>query len=213
LHPAAAEPETGETAVTLRVALITVVVLASASQASAQWSAPSYMPPRPGEDIGVYLAAADGLSIQGIWRQHGNLNLGLRVGYMEGYGGMITAAETWGPIFTAGVDFPLDVTWTVGAGAVFGDGTAAEVPVGISMGSTLPFHPFMVQIYGHPRLSLVLGDGSPGTKDTELAGLFDLGVDITTARGVTLRLGTTLGTFNALGAGLAWSWGRAVEVR
>lgn len=198
---------------TLRATFILVVALASASQAHAQWSAPSYMPPRPGEDIGIYLAAADGLSIQGIWRQHGNLNLGLRVGYMEGHGGVVTAAETWGTVFTAGVEFPVDVSWTLGAGAVFGDGTSAEIPVGLSIGRTLAFHPFVVQLYGHPRLSLILADGPDGSEELELGGLFDLGLDIMTGRGITLRLGTTLGTFNALGAGMAMSWGRAVEVR
>jgi hypothetical protein len=199
--------------VTLRAALIVILALALASEAPAQWSAPSYMPPRPGEDIGVYLAAADGLSIQGIWRQEGNLNLGLRVGYMEGHGGVVTAAETWGTVFTAGVDFPVDASWTLGAGAVFGDGTSAEIPVGLSIGRTLAFDPFVVQLYGHPRLSLILGDGTAGSEDLTLGGLFDLGVDVMTGRGLILRLGTTLGTFNALGAGLALSWGRTVEVR
>jgi hypothetical protein len=213
LHrPAADERKPEKTAVTLRATISVVLSLILATGASAQWSAPSYMPPRPGEDIGVYLASVDGLSIQGIWRQHGNLNLGVRIGYMEGHGGLVTAAETWGRLFTGGVDFPVDVTWTLGAGAVFGDGTSAEVPVGLSVGRGFRFHPFTVQLYGHPRLALVVRDGAQGD-DTEFSGLFDLGLDVMTERGMTLRFGTTMGNFSALGAGLAWSWGRAVVVR
>lgn len=197
----------------LRASIFLVVALAFASEASAQWSAPSYMPPRPGEDIGVYLAAADGLAIQAIWRQHGNLNLGVRAGYMDSHSGVVAAAETWGPVFTGGGTFPVDVSWTLGAGAVMGDGTSAEIPVGISIGRTISFHPFVLQLYGHPRLSLILRDGIENEEETELGGLFDLGMDVTTDRGLTLRLGTTLGTFNALGIGLALQWGRAVEIR
>jgi hypothetical protein len=192
-----------------------VAVLGLAAEASAQWSAPSFLPPRPGDDIGVYVSSIGDVGIQGIWRQHGNLNLGLRAGWIEApdHGGVVVAAESWGLVTRAGVGLPVDVAWTAGAGAVFDTGTSLEVPAGVSVGRTMPFPPLSVQFYLHPRLALVMLTGTDQPDETEITGLVDLGADILTAGGLKLRLGATLGRFDALGIGLAMRWGRGVEVR
>jgi hypothetical protein len=200
---------------TARVIALAVLGVALVSNASAQWSAPSFLPPRPGDDIGIYFSSIENFGVQGIWRQQGNLNLGVRAGWIDGprHGGVVTAAESWGLLVHAGQGLPVDVAWTAGAGAVFDGGTSLEVPVGLSVGRTVLLAPVAVQLYAHPRLALIMTTGTDDPDETEIGGLFDLGADLVTAGGLKLRLGATLGTFDAIGLGLAMSWGRAVEVR
>ena len=62
------------------------VTAASASAQQIAWDAPSFFSPRPMDDIGLYVGRSNlgsdfnvtGLSL--IWRQSGNLNLGVRAG-------------------------------------------------------------------------------------------------------------------------------------
>lgn len=199
----------------LRSVALGALLLAAPAHAWAQWSAPTFMPPRPGDDIGLYLSSTGDFGIQGIWRQHGNLNLGVRGGYIESdaHGGVLVASETWGLLASAGQPLPVDVAWTAGVGAVFNSGTWLEIPVGASVGRTFGLAPVTVQLYGHPRLSLVLSSGDDQEDETELIGLFDLGADIYLTNGLRLRTGLTMGRFDALGLGLAIAWGRGVEVR
>jgi hypothetical protein len=196
-------------------ALVALVALAAASDASAQWSAPSFLPPRPGDDIGLYVSSVGDFAVQAIWRQHGNLNLGVRVGWIDSpaAGGVVTAAESWGLVVQAGQGLPLDVAWTLGAGAVFNDGTWLEIPVGVTAGRTVPLDGLTLQLYAHPRLAFIMRAGADEPDDTEVGGLFDIGADVVTTGGVKFRLGATFGRFDALGLGLAVRWGRRVEVR
>lgn len=200
---------------TLRALALTAVGLGLAGQAQAQWSAPSFLPPRPGDDIGLYLSSVESFGIQGIWRQHGNLNLGVRGGYIQSdtEGGVVVAAESWGLLFRAGEGLPVDLAWTVGAGAVLDGGTFLEVPVGVTVGRGVSLAGLAVQLYGHPRVALIVATGDEFEDETEVAGLFDVGADAITAGGLKLRVGATLGRFDALGLGIAIPWGRGVEVR
>jgi hypothetical protein len=199
----------------LRALALAGLAFCFAAEAQAQWSAPAFLPPQPGDDIGVYLSSFGGFGIQGIWRQHGNLNLGVRGGYIDddALGGVVVAAESWGLLFRAGQGLPVDVAWTVGVGAVLGTVTSLEVPAGVSIGRTVPLAGLAVQLYGHPRAALVVTAGDEVEDDTEIVGLFDLGADLATAGGIKLRLGTTLGRFEALGIGVSIPWGRGVAVR
>jgi hypothetical protein len=192
------------------------LTLCLAAEAEAQWSAPAFLPPHPGDDIGIYLSSVGSFGVQGVWRQHGNLNLGVRGGYIDSdtHGGVAVAAESWGLLFRADQGLPVDVAWTVGAGVVFNSGTWLEVPVGLSIGRTVPLAGLAVQFYGHPRLALVVIAGDDELEDdTEVAGLFDLGADVATPRGLKVRVSTTLGRFEAIGLGVAIPWGRGVAVR
>jgi hypothetical protein len=186
-----------------------------AAEAQAQWSAPAFLPPQPGDDIGIYLSSVGNFGIQGIWRQHGNLNLGVRGGYIDSdtHGGVVVAAESWGLLFRAAQGLPVDMAWTVGVGAVFNSGTSLEVPVGVSIGRTVPLAGLAVQLFGHPRIALVFAAGDEVEDETDVAGLFDLGADVATMGGLKLRLSTTLGRFEALGLGVSIPWGRGVAVR
>jgi hypothetical protein len=191
------------------------LTLCSAAEARAQWSAPAFLPPHPGDDIGIYLSSVGNFGVQGIWRQHGNLNLGVRGGYIDSdtHGGVVVAAESWGLLIRAAQGLPVDAAWTVGVGAVFNSGTSLEVPVGVSIGRTVPLAGLAVQLFGHPRIALVFTAGDEAEDETDVAGLFDLGADVATAAGLKLRLSTTLGRFEALGLGVSIPWGRGVAVR
>lgn len=200
----------------VKTLLITAAALAVTTGAQAQiWDAPGFMPPRPGEDIGIYLSEPDGadLVVQGIWRQRGNLNLGVRVGFADqATGGAFQAgAETWGEIMSVGPDLPVDVTWTLGAGATFGDFTLVSIPLGLSIGRTLET-PLPLQVYAHPRLALIIASAN-NTTDEDLEGLFDLGADLHLGPDWKARLGVTLGEVDAYGLGLAYRFGRGVTVR
>ncbi len=200
----------------IRPALVAMTLcLACSSHAHAQWSAPAFMPPRPGDEIGLYLSSIENFGVQAVWRQTGNLNLGLRGGWIDGPtdGGAVVAVESWGLLLPAGVVMPVNVAWTLGAGAVIDDGTSLEVPVGVSAGITPAFGPLTVQLYAHPRLALIMRMGRDEPDETEIGGLFDLGAEFMTGGGLKVRLGGTLGSFNALGLGLAVPWGRGVEIR
>lgn len=199
---------------TVMIAAATLLV-ASGAQAQA-WDAPSFLPPRPGDDIGVYLTQPDGseFGLQGIWRQGGNLNLGVRIGYVDFdvTDVFIAGAETWGPLMSAGADFPVDVSWTLGLGAAFGDFTVLSVPLGLTVGRALVLSPVTLQVYAHPRLALLASSAGNNT-DTELDGFFDLGADIHLNEAWKVRLGFTLGGTDAFGIGLAHRFGRGVAVR
>lgn len=199
----------------LAVVLMTLVL---ASDATAQFDTPSFLPPQPGDDIGVYLSDVGNadFALQGIWRQGGNLNLGLRLGYIEipGAGAIVVGAESWGALVSAGPQFPVDVTWTLGAGAAFNGGTLIEVPVGLTIGRVFEIAPITVQVYAHPRLALFLEPEATHPDDElDVGGLFDIGADAMVTDNLKFRLGITRGKIDAVGAGLAYRWSRNVVVR
>lgn len=201
----------------LRVILITAAALAVGADARGQalWDTPSFLPPRPGDDIGVYLTDGDNtdFGIQGIWRQQGNLNLGLRLGFVDAFDDLIiVGGETWNTLATAGPEFPMDVAWTLGVGAAFGEGVNFSVPLGLTVGHTFVTAPFTFQLYGHPRLALVVVSRD-NYDDTDLEGLLDIGADFHLGPDWKLRLGFTVGGYDALGIGMAYRWGRSVAVR
>lgn len=188
--------------------------IASSAHAQVAWDAPSYMPPRPGDDIGIYLSDRGDFGIEGIWRQHGNLNLGVRLGYIDTpVDGIITVgAETWDMLAAAGTLLPVDVGWTLGVGAAFNGGTTLGVPVGLTFGAPVVLGQLVLQPYVHPRLGVFLHSVADQTQ-LDLEGLFDLGVDAVLNENLKLRLGATFGSNDALGVGLAYRWTRGVTVR
>ena len=201
----------------VKTVVIAAAALLAASGAQAQvWDAPSFLPPRPGDDIGVYLTQPDGsdFGLQGIWRQGGNLNLGVRLGYVDfgGFDSFIAGAETWGALLAAGADLPVDVSWTLGLGAAFGDFTLLSVPLGVTVGRALVLSPVTLQVYAHPRLALIAASNNSNT-ETDLDGFFDLGADVHLNEEWKVRLGFTLGGTDAFGIGLARRFGRGVAVR
>lgn len=76
-------------------------------------------------------------------------------------------------------DQPLDVLFTVGAGAALGGGaTVARIPVGVSIGHTFGLDQGMaITPYVHPRASLDWASGGGGGSQSEVSLNFDVGVN------------------------------------
>lgn len=194
--------------------VLAALLVASSARAQVAWDAPSFLPPRPGDDIGVYLSDIGDFGIQGIWRQRGNLNLGLRIGYIDtaGDGIIQVGVESWDLLVAAGTALPVDVAWTLGAGASFNGGTSLEVPLGLTFGLPVDVDPVRLQVYAHPRLGVFVHSVADNTT-LDLEGLFDLGVDAVLNEDLKLRLGATFGGHDAFGIGLAYRWSRGAVVR
>ncbi|HUH14194.1 MAG TPA: hypothetical protein VMK65_13850 [Longimicrobiales bacterium] len=206
---------------TLAGTALVLLSLPGAAAAQAAWDTPSFLPPAPGDDIGAYYVQPDASDwgVVGIWRQQGNLNLGARLGVVQpSFGGAdlmwMAGGESWGTLLAAGAQLPVNVAWTLGFGASFGNGvTFARVPVGVSIGRWLDLGGLAIQPYAHPRLGLDIYAPDEGDSETELAFLADLGVDLALGSALTVRAGISLGDADAVGVGVAYRMQRRVEVR
>lgn len=186
-------------------AVVLMLVWAPEPAEGQGWNTPSFLGPRPGSDLGIYLVDVGDLGVHGIWRQDETGKLGLRLGFADVGDGVIhLGVETWGDIILEGADFPLDLTWTTGIGGSFNGGTAVSVPGGVSIGKTFIGSTLAVQVYGHPRLVLIASSDVNDDLTLDLDGQFDLGADFYLSEGLTLRVGASLGSPDGLGVGLAW---------
>jgi hypothetical protein len=197
---------------------IAIVALVGAAEARAQMDAPSFLAPRTGDDIGVYIidpGDAD-LGVQGIWRQRGGLNVGVRAGYLDlGEESLVTVgAESWALVKGASDDFPVDVSVTFGAGVTFNGGTTGEAPMGLSIGRTANLGPIELQFYGHPRAALLFHVDVPEDQDElEFDARVDVGIDLVLVNALKLRVGATIGDYEAVGVGIAYRWTRSADAR
>ena len=190
----------------------------SAGQAAAQpWDVPSFFAPRPGEDIGIYVVDVDGaddLGVMGIWRQEGNLNLGVRAGVLDG-DHISLGAEFYGPI--GGVNAPIYMSWLLGVGGTFNGATWLRIPAGVSIGTIFDAGSLDIMPYVHPRVALdyVSWDAPEGVddSDSELNFDLDLGADISLGPQWVFRFGATVGDFDGIGVGIAYRMGRRLVVR
>jgi hypothetical protein len=202
--------------------LIGTALLASAAAVPAAgqaWDEPSFFSPRPGEDVGLYAVRAEGgdWGAAAIWRQSGNINLGVRGGLASG-NRVSVGAEFFGPLDLLGPGSGLLVSWVAGLGAAFNGTTALRVPVGISLGVELGTPGAAVLLpYAHPRVALDvrsydLADGREQT-DTDVVFVIDLGADAAVGAALVLRVGASIGTDNTFGAGVAYRLPRRITVR
>lgn len=198
------------------------LVLGAAPAAAQAWDAPMFLPPNPGGELGVYLSKPDNADwgLQGIWRQPGALNLGVRLGLAQissGNTSWFVGGETYGPV-VLGPSTPVDVNWVVGAGASFdGSFTWLRIPFGVTIGKTLHAGHTAVTPYVLPRLALDVESDNNAT-DTRLNFATDLGADLRLSPAMKLRFGVTLEmgggrSFQNLGLGLAVAFPRAARVQ
>jgi hypothetical protein len=190
----------------------------SAAPLAAQaWDVPSFFSPRPGEDIGVYLIDPEGggdMGFAAIWRQEGNLNLGVRGGMLDDHFSL--GAEFYGPFGILGPQSPVLVSWILGLGATFNDVTWLRVPLGASVGLSLNAGSLNIMPYVHPRVAFDLfAYDVAGEEETETEFNFDvdLGADVSLGQRFVLRVGATFGEWDALGVGVAYRTGRRLIVR
>lgn len=186
--------------------IVVLMGIASGTEAQVPWDVPSFMGPQPGSDIGIYLADHEvgDLGIHGIWRTTGGPNLGLRLGFLEDADIVQFGVETWGPIVLEGEDFPLDLAWTLGGGVSVDGPTTVGIPLGLSIGHTFDSESVAIQVYGHPRMELFIWEHPVDDLELDLDAQFDLGADFFLDQGITLRVGASLGDYDALGFGVAW---------
>lgn len=209
------------------VALLMVV---SAAPAMAQaWDSPSFFAPRPGEDLGIFITAPeDGdIGVQGIWRQEGNLNLGVRggVGGVEGNRSILLGAEFYGGLPISSL--PVNATWILGFGAGFDDDvTALRVPLGVSIGTYLgEGSGIRIQPYVHPRVAfdlVAIEIGEEEETETDFSFAVDIGADIDLTDSWVVKVGYTFAAGpdydtsfdfypNTFGAGIAYRMPRRVR--
>ena len=190
----------------------------SAGQVAAQpWDVPSFFSPRPGEDIGIYVMDVDGaddIGVMGIWRQEGNLNLGVRAGVLDG-DHISLGAEFYGPI--RGVNAPIYLSWLLGFGGTFNGATWLRIPAGVSIGTIFDAGSLDIMPYLHPRVALdyVSFDAPEGVDDSrsELHFDLDLGADISLGPQWVFRFGASVAEFDGIGVGIAYRMGRRLVVR
>jgi hypothetical protein len=220
-----------------RVLIIAVLLGATAQGAFAQrWDAPLFFSPRPMDDVGLYYMRTDrdtdfgdfgdasGLKL--IWRQSGNLNLGVHVGTgdLENIGeSILVGAELYGPLSRVGAGSGLLVNWSAGIGAAFGslgdnvDYIDFSVPVGVSVGMSLGSGGVAITPFVHPRVSLdvvAVTVNDVEDTDTEIGWGADLGAEVGLGARFLLRGAYTLGSDrDAFGIGLAYRTPRGISIR
>lgn len=194
-----------------QIALVSAfgLVLLSRPVAGQAWDAPSFFSPLPMDDIGFYLADpqyAD-LGVQGIWRQSGNLNLGLRAGLAGRHGdrGALVGAEFYGPLQLADVASPVVLSWVVGLGATFRNASYVRIPAGISIGAIFGDGTNLSVVpYAYPRVALdiyTVGSGDNEDTLTRIRVPLDLGVDFAVGSSYIVRFGVTFDRADAVGIG------------
>jgi hypothetical protein len=191
--------------------VVTACLVSVAGVRGQGWDVPSFLPPRPGDDLGVYVTNQGQWGIQGIWRSSG---LGVRGGYVSttGSGALLIGAETFGRFIGTERGFPLDVALTLGGGATFTSFTMIRIAAGASLGTVLPFGGLSLQPYVHPRLALdLLASGDDLA--TRFPFLLDAGADLAMGEGLKIRIGATLTEDTAFGVGVAFQMARGVAVR
>lgn len=197
-----------------------IPLLMAGPLAAQAWDSPSFFSPRPGEDIGLYVIQPErggSTGFAAIWRQSGNINLGVRAG-LTGDDHISVGSEFHGPLDLLGPQSPVLLAWVLGLGATFNDVTALRVPLGMSAGISLPAGSMVITPYVHPRLALdvVAYDNQNGDEvtDTDVRFPVDIGADATLGESFVLKVGATLGDGrNVFGAGIAYRMSRRLIVR
>ena len=220
----------------LTLGFCSLVVPASAQDVEIRsylnWDAPMFFAPRPLDDLGLYVVqtkrpdfdGGDATGLQGIWRQTGNLHLGVRAGVadMSDIGsGILLGAELYNDLNSLFPGLGVDIAWNLGLGAVFGDNengtsyTTFTVPLGVSVGLKLGSGSVNVTPYIHPRVSLdVIAVESNGAEETDTNFPFtaDIGADVALGERFLLRAGYSLGERDAFGVGIALRIPRGISV-
>lgn len=204
----------------IRIAVLTVgLMLGSAVPVAAQsWDSPSFFSPQPGEDIGLYVAGLTGgdIGIAGIWRQSGNINLGVRAGLTDDV--IHVGGEYYKELNVPGPQSAVLMSWVLGLGASFNDDvTWLRVPLGVSGGLSLDAGGMNVLPYVHPRVTLdfvTVGRGAEEESNTEFNLPVDVGADVAIGTSFVARVGATLNDGGTVfGAGLAMRMSRRLIVR
>jgi hypothetical protein len=161
-------------------------------------------------ELGGYLSdPGEGVSLalQGEYRMaRPNFDWGVVFGYIDPEG---NADATFGAGIDARAklagqtkDFPLDVSGTLGFGALFNNGdTGFLIPFGVTLGRQVELENSKISFvpYVNPVIAPTFGD----LLDDVQFGL-GLGVDIALTQSFDVRISGSLGDIEGVGIGLAW---------
>ena len=202
-----------------------------ASQVEAQaFNYPSMQVPTAStRDYTGALVGGTGTTAVFQWREgwtptrHWQLDLGL-ADRKKSSGLMLFAGGAVGQEITRATEAqPLDLMFTVGGGAAFGDGvTLIRIPVGLSLGHTFELEEGMALTpYLHPRVSFdsCSSCSSKGRGKSEVSLSFDVGVNYQVNREFAVRLAGSfsgsdlIGTDDTFGIGLNWTPAPLIRTR
>lgn len=188
----------------LLLALATAAVSLAPLRALAQVFTPTFLAPRAGSSVGVYLSDSPGdLAVEGILRSSfGGYDLGFRGGIMDIGGAQLTlGGELRNPLRLGTA--PVDIAFTAGIQGVFGDADLLGLQGGLSIGHTFVPGDFIFTPYIHPRLALADRVGPDDDLEADL--LADVGLDFDFRSGISLRIGIGLEDLGSdWGVGLSW---------
>jgi hypothetical protein len=189
------------------IALCCTLGLAADARAQIAWDSPLLLPPNPTAGTGIYLIDAHrgGLGVLGTWRGSGQ-GSGLRLGIAEGRRGngigVLGGLDMVFPLARAAADFPVDLSWLIGAGAGYDQYLLVSVPLGLSLGRT--FHGGDVRLtpYLSPRVNLDAAFGRDAGNSMDLNLAVDLGFDVGFQPGWILRIGASIGGRDGVAVGI-----------
>ncbi|HEX6559987.1 MAG TPA: hypothetical protein VF021_11005, partial [Longimicrobiales bacterium] len=216
------------------LAIVAMPLLANAAHAQ-KWDAPLFFGPNPMDELGLYFVKTNEQNLNNpnptglklIWRQTGNINLGVQVGTgdLENIGDAImVGAEFYNPL-RLGAASGLAMNWSLGAGATFGKHYAdLSVPLGVSVGLNLGSGSTSLTPFAHPRISFDMATfDNPFTGREETVTDFglavDLGAELNLGKSLLIRGAYTIGNNNdtgkrdAFGVGAAFRMPRKVVAR
>lgn len=194
-----------------RAALALVLGLVAAPLAAQETGTPVFMAPYRAFEKMEFGAMFSDPGI-GSWALEGEYGFGFGVydisvngGYLDRDGG---GAGTFGGalrsrIITASEKFPLDGAFTIGAGAVIGDGSdVLWVPVGLSLGRRIDLEGSKTSFvpYIHPVIAPRFQGGESAALDVALG----VGVDIRFGGNFDVRVSGGIGDIDGVAIGLVW---------
>jgi hypothetical protein len=201
---------------------VLATLLTAAPAAAQMWDAPTFLGPRPADDLGVYAFRPEGRDwgFAGIWRHSGNVNLGVRAGLIgeAGARSILVGAELAQPLQLFAPGTPLEISGTLGFGATFNGVTSLRIPLGLTAGFALPLgDALLLTPFVHPRIAfdLFVWEDSAGQEqtETEFNVPVDVGAELQLGESIVLRIGATIDRPNVIGAGVALRTPRRVRVR
>jgi hypothetical protein len=217
------------------ILMIVALPLFAQTGRAQKWDSPMFYSPKPMDELGVYVVSThdplfpyNPTGLKAIWRQTGNINLGVQagVGDLKDVGDALMVGVEFGNTFKTARGSSLIAAWDLAAGASFGHHYVdMSVPLGVSVGLNLGgpnggFTPFV-----NPRVSFDLVSVTPtgGTEHnyTSVGLAADLGAELQLGQQLIVRGAYTVGNHdyasptgkrNAWGVGLALRMPRKVRV-
>ena len=192
---------------------LVLTAVAGPAAAQAPWDSPRMLAPRSPAGLGLIvvdwgLDPGDGVGALLTWRADpAPGGAGFRAGAARGIDDDligVAGIDYSLPVLEASADFPLDLIWTVGAGASYGEYLQLAVPVGLAAGRSVESGTLWLNPYLSARVVFASFFGSDRPHDFRLGLAVDTGADIAIDRGrdFILRIGASLGDRPALAAGL-----------